>query len=128
VVGLAIIDVIKFNGIKNRDWLVYRCPSDSFVCGSQLIVGEGQVAVFVKGGKALDYFSPGTYTLSTQNIPILQSFINIPFGNRTPFTAEVIFINNTAKLDVLWGTTDPISLIDPKYAVRLVINWRVNHE
>lgn len=116
---MAIIDVIKFNGIANRDWLVFRYPGDSFACGSQLIVGEGQVAVFVKGGKALDYFSPGTYTLNTQNIPILQSLINIPFGGRTPFTAEVIFINNTAKLDVLWGTTDPISLIDPKYAVRL---------
>lgn len=116
---MAIIDVIKFNGIIKRDWLVYRYPGDNFVFGTQLIVGEGQIAVFVKGGKALDYFSPGTYTLSTQNIPILQSLINIPFGGRTPFTAEVIFVNNTAKLDVLWGTTDPISLIDPKYAVRL---------
>jgi len=116
---LAIIDVIKFNGIRNRDWLVYRYPRDNFVFGTQLIVSEGQIAVFVKGGQALDYFSPGTYTLSTQNIPVLQGLINIPFGGRTPFTAEVFFINNTAKLDILWGTTDPISLIDPKYAVRL---------
>jgi len=119
VIGLAIINVIKFDGIRNRDWLVYRYPGDSFVFGTQLIVGEGQIAVFVRGGKALDYFSPGTYTLATQNIPILQSLINVPFGGRTPFTAEVFFINNTAKLDILWGTTDPISLIDPKYAVRL---------
>lgn len=116
---MAIIDVIKFNGIKNRDWLVYRYPGDSFVFGTQLIVGEGQIAVFVKGGRALDYFSPGTYTLNTKNIPILKSLVNIPFGGRTPFTAEVFFINNTSKLDILWGTTDPISLIDPKYAVRL---------
>lgn len=119
VIILAIIDVIKFNGITNRDWLIYRYPRDNFVFGTQLIVGEGQIAVFSKGGKALDYFSPGTYTLSTQNIPILQSLINLPFGGRTPFTAEVFFINNTSKLDILWGTTDPISLIDPKYAVRL---------
>ncbi|MGE4282670.1 MAG: SPFH domain-containing protein [Clostridia bacterium] len=119
VAGLAIIDVIKFNGIANRNWLVYRYPGDSFVFGTQLIVNEGQIAVFVKGGRALDYFSAGTYTLSTQNIPILQSLINIPFGGRTPFTAEIYFINKTAKLDVLWGTSDPISLIDPKYAVRL---------
>ena len=116
---MAIIDVIKFNGIANRDWLVYRYPGDSFVYGTQLIVGEGQIAVFVKGGKALDYFSPGTYTLNTQNIPILQSLINIPFGGRTPFSAEVFFINNTSKLDILWGTSDPINLIDPKYAVRM---------
>jgi membrane protease subunit (stomatin/prohibitin family) len=116
---LAIIDVIKFNGIANRNWLVYRYPGESFVYGTRLIVGEGQVAVFVKGGKALDYFTAGTYTLSAQNIPILQPLINIPFGGRTPFTAEVFFINKTVKLDVLWGTSDPIHLIDPKYAVRL---------
>lgn len=116
---MAIIDVIKFNGISNRNWLVYHYPGDSFVFGTQLIVGEGQIAVFVKGGKALDYFTPGTYTLNTQNIPVLQSIINIPFGGRTPFTAEVYFINNVSKLDMYWGTPDPILLIDPKYAVRL---------
>lgn len=116
---MAIIDVIKFNGLNNRNWLVYRYPGDRFVFGTQLIVGEGQVAVFVKGGKALDYFTAGTYTLSTENIPILRAFVNIPFGGRTPFSAEVFFINKTAKLDILWGTTDPISLIDPKYIVRL---------
>lgn len=116
---MAVIDVVKFNGIRNRDWLVYRYPKDDFVFGTQLIVGEGQIAVFVKGGKALDYLPPGTYTLDAQNIPLLQSLINIPFGKRTPFTAEVFFINNTTKLDVLWGTSDPISVIDPKYLVRL---------
>jgi membrane protease subunit (stomatin/prohibitin family) len=82
VIKLAIIDVIKFNGIRNREWLVYRYTGESFVFGTQLIVGEGQVAVFVKGGKALDYFSSGTYTLSTDNIPILKSLINSPFGGR----------------------------------------------
>lgn len=87
--------------------------------GTQLIVSEGQVAVFVKGGKALDYFTAGTHTLNANNIPILQSLVNLPFGKRTPFTAEVFFINRTVKLDVLWGTSDPISLIDPKYNVRL---------
>lgn len=116
---LAIFDVIKFNGIANRNWLVYRYPGDSFAYGSQLIVGEGQIAVFVKGGRALDYFTAGTYKLQSQNIPLLQSFINLPFGGRTPFSAEVFFINTTVKLDILWGTSDPISLIDPKYGVRL---------
>lgn len=116
---MAIIDVIKFNGIANRNWLVYRYPGDSFVYGSQLIVGEGQIAVFVKGGRALDYFTAGTYKLKAQNIPLLQPVINLPFGGRTPFSAEIFFINTTAKLDVLWGTSDPISLIDPKYGVRL---------
>jgi membrane protease subunit (stomatin/prohibitin family) len=115
---MAIIDRIKFDGLR-KEWLVYRYPGEAFVTGSQLIVGEGQVAVFVIGGQALDYFTAGTYTLSTYNIPLIQSFINIPFGGKTPFTAEIYFINKTAKLDIYWGTADPIQLIDPKYNIKL---------
>ncbi|WP_317890234.1 SPFH domain-containing protein [Paenibacillus sabuli] len=111
--------MVKFYCIAKRNWLVYRYPGDSFVIGTQLIVGEGQIAVFFKGGKAMDFLGAGTYTLHTGNIPILQSIINLPFGNTTPFKAELFFINRTVKLDLLWGTSDPISLIDPKYKVRL---------
>lgn len=119
---MAIIDRIKFDGMQNgKEWLVYRYPGESFVAGTQLIVGEGQVAVFVKGGQALDYFTAGTHTLSASNIPLLQGVINLPFGGKTPFTAEIYFINKTSKLDVNWGTTDPIQLIDPKYSIKLRI-------
>lgn len=121
-VSMAIIDRIKFDGMLNgKEWLVYRYPGESFVMGTQLIVGEGQVAVFVKGGQALDYFTAGTHTLSTSNIPLLQGIINLPFGGKTPFTAEVYFINKTSKLDINWGTIDPIQLIDPKYHIKLRI-------
>ncbi|HIW31306.1 MAG TPA: SPFH domain-containing protein [Candidatus Paenibacillus intestinavium] len=116
---MAILSVIKFDGLRNREWVVYRFPGEEFNTGSQLIVGEGQIAVFVRGGQVLDIFSAGTYTLSTNNIPILSSLINLPFGNRTPFTTEIYFINRAAKLDLYWGTTDPITLIDPKYSVRM---------
>lgn len=116
---MAILNVIKFDGLRNREWVVYRYPGEQFNIGSQLIVGEGQIAVFVSGGQVLDVFSAGTYTLSTKNIPILSAFINLPFGNKTPFSAEIYYINRTAKLDLYWGTTDPVSLIDPKYSVRM---------
>jgi len=119
---MAILDRIKFEGMVNgRDWLVYRYPGEEFVAGTQLIVGEGQVAVFVKGGQAQDYFTAGTHTLSTSNIPLLQGIINIPFGGKTPYTAEIYFINKTSKLDMNWGTVDPIQLIDPKYNIKLRI-------
>ena len=115
---MAVINRIKFDGL-NREWIIYRYPGEDFVMGSQLIVGEGQVAVFVKGGRALDYFTAGTYTLSARNLPILKTFVNLPFGGKTPFTAEVYFINKTSKLDINWGTADPIQLIDPKYNIKL---------
>jgi len=119
---MAILDRIKFEGMLNgRDWLVYRYPGEEFVAGTQLIVGEGQVAVFVKGGQAQDYFTAGTHTLSTSNIPLLQGIINIPFGGKTPYTAEIYFINKTSKLDMNWGTVDPIQLVDPKYNIKLRI-------
>lgn len=64
-------------------------------------------------------FYPGAYTLATENLPILRTFVNLPFGGRTPFSAEVYFINTTTRLDVNWGTIDPIQLVDPKYYVKL---------
>jgi len=116
---MAIIDRIKFDGLASRDWLVYKYPSESLVLGTQLIVNEGQVAVFLKGGKICDIFLPGTHTLSTGNLPIINSIVNLPFGSKTPFTAEIYYINTVTKLDLNWGTSDPIQIIDPKYFVRL---------
>lgn len=118
---MAVIDVVKFDGLKNRDWMIYKHPSEELVFGTQLIVLEGQTAIFVKGGLVADTFYPGTHTLTSQNLPILKSIVNMPFGGRTPFTAEIYFLNTTVRLDINWGTTDPIQLIDPKYYVKLRI-------
>lgn len=116
---MAIIDVVRFDGLKSRDWLIYKYPSEELVLGTQLIVQEGQIAIFVRGGMIADVFYPGTYTLITENLPILKELINLPFGKRTPFSAEVYFVNTTIRLDINWGTIDPIQLIDPKYYVKL---------
>lgn len=118
---MAIIDVVRFDGLKNRDWLIYKYPSEELVFGTQLIVQEGQAAIFVKGGLIADVFYPDRYTLTTENLPILKSIVNIPFGGKTPFSAEIYFINTTVRLDINWGTTDPIRLIDPKYYAKLRI-------
>ena len=84
------------------------------------IVKEGQIAVFVKGGQgARLFFRRQTHAQFTEHTRCFRAIVNAPFGGKTPFTAEVFFINRTAKLDMLWGTSDPISLIDPKYSVRL---------
>ncbi len=118
---MAIIDVVKFNGLTSRDWIVYKHYAEDLSMATQLIVGEGQVAVFVKGGQLCDIFTPGTYTLSANNIPILSKLVNLPFGKRTPFSAEVYYINAATRLDITWGTSDPIQLIDPKFQIRLRI-------
>lgn len=116
---MALIDLVRFDGLKSREWLIYKYPSEDLVLGTQLIVQEGQVALFVKGGTIADVFYPGTYTLTTENLPILKALVNLPFGGRTPFSAEIYFVNTTVRLDINWGTIDPIQLIDPKYYVKL---------
>ncbi len=116
---MAVIDRIKFDGLKSRDWIIYKHPSENLVVGSQLIVGEGQVAIFVRSGRVCDIFTAGTYTLNTNNLPVLQSVLNLPFGGKTPFTAEIYYVNIATKLDILWGTVDPIQIIDPKYYTKL---------
>lgn len=118
---MAIIDRIKYDGPSNgSQWLIYKYPSEKFVLGSQLIVNQGQEALFFKGGEALDLFGPGTHTLSTGNLPILNTLVNLPFGGKTPFTAEVYYINKTVNMDMKWGTSNQIPLEDPKYG--LIIN------
>ena len=112
---MAVFDRIKFEGPS--DVLVWKYPSDSIVSGAQLIVNESQEAVFFKNGQALDIFGPGTHSLSSSNIPMLQKLINLPFGGDTPYTAEVIYVNKTAKLDYKWGTKSPIPIEDPRYHV-----------
>ncbi len=116
---MAIIDRVKFDGLRTRDWIVYKHPAEDLVYGTQLIVGEGQAAVFVKGGQVCDVFYSGTYTLDAKNLPILKSIVNLPFGGKTPFSAEIFFLNTTTKLDMYWGTSDPIQIIDPKYYTKL---------
>lgn len=118
---MGIIDVVRFDGLKSRDWLIYKYPSEDLVLGTQLIVQEGQVALFANNGAIADVFYPGTYTLVTENLPILKGMINLPFGGKTPFSAEIYFLNTTVRLDINWGTIDPIQLIDPKYYVKLRI-------
>lgn len=122
---MAIIDRIKYDGqTGGPHWLVYKCPSEQFVLGSQLVVNQGQEALFLKGGEALDLFGPGTHTLSTGNLPLLHKLVNLPFGGKTPFAAEVYYINKTVKLDLHWGTSTAIPLEDPKYGLILNVGAR----
>ncbi|MBR4908599.1 MAG: SPFH domain-containing protein [Acidaminococcaceae bacterium] len=116
---MAIVDRIKYDGNASTDWLIYKSPIENIALGSQLIVGIGQEAVFIKGGKAQDIFMPGTYTLESGNLPLLRKLINFPFGGSTPFTAEIVYVNMTSNFDLKWGTSSSINVEDPKYGILL---------
>ncbi|MDC8005285.1 SPFH domain-containing protein [Aureisphaera galaxeae] len=108
------------------EWLDY---TDDTIChrferyqneiknGAKLIVREGQTAVFVNEGQLADVFSPGTYTLDTQNLPILATLKGWKYGFNSPFKAEVYFINTHLFTDEKWGTKNPITLNDERFGL-----------
>lgn len=112
---MAIVEVMKYNG--QPDIFAWKYPSEELGTWTQLIVNESQEAILYKGGKALDVFGSGRHTLDTANIPFLNKLINLPFGGRSPFTAEVWYVNKIYSLDIKWGTISPIQIQDPKYKV-----------
>ncbi len=112
---MAIIDVVKYE--QQEGVIVHKFPSCGLRWGTQLVVYPGQVAFFVKGGKVCDKFTEGTYTLKTNNIPLLNKLVNIPFGGDSPFQADVWFVNTLNRLNLKWGTETPIQLEDPKYDI-----------
>lgn len=115
VIVLAMFDVLKFE--STADVFAWKHPNSALTTWTQLIVHESQEAVLLCNGRTADIFGPGRYTLSTDNLPILSSLVNIPFGGMSPFSAEVWFINRAFSLDIKWGTVSPIQIQDPKYKV-----------
>ncbi len=109
-----IIDVVEFlDNVGNE--VVHREPPDGpgdFRLGSQVIVRESQRAVFFRDGKALDVFLPGRHTITTANIPILASIIGLATSGKSPFPAEVVFVNMKDFLDQKWGTPEPLAFRD----------------
>lgn len=89
--------------------------------GAQLTVRESQSAVFFRDGMALDVFSPGRYVLETHNIPILTKMVtSLGYGSKSPFRAEVVFVNMKLFNNLKWGTREPILFRDSELqAVRI---------
>ncbi len=110
---MALLDVVQWDNKPGE--VIFRFEEGAIALGSQLIVKEGQEAIFFKNGQALDSYGPGRHTLSTGNVPILEKLINLPFGGKTPFPAEVYFINRTEIPNLKWGTKQPMQLMDPIY-------------
>lgn len=112
---MNIVDVVRWE--VNTDELVHKFESDSLCLGSQLVVYPSQTALFVKGGVIADEFTCGTYTIKSENIPLLGKLTNIPFNSESPFKAEVWFVNQVSILDCKWGTANNILIEDPKYQI-----------
>lgn len=111
------IEVIEWS--ENTDSIVYQFPAydHAIKMGAKLIVRESQAAIFLNEGQIADVFGPGTYTLSTQNIPVLTALRSWSHGFESPFKADVFFVNTTNFTNMKWGTTNPVMMRDKEFGV-----------
>ncbi|MGE3166258.1 MAG: SPFH domain-containing protein [Planctomycetota bacterium] len=111
-----LVDIVEWID-DTRHTLVWRFPRyhNQIKNGAQLIVRPGQVAVFVHQGKLADVFEPGTYTLTTNNLPILSTLQGWKYGFDSPFKSEVYFVSTRQITDLKWGTPNPIMLRDADF-------------
>jgi membrane protease subunit (stomatin/prohibitin family) len=112
------IDIIEWTDDSNNT-MVYRFEryQNEIKTGAKLTVREGQVAVFINEGQLADVFTPGMYTLSTENMPILSTLKGWKHGFNSPFKAEVYFVSTRNITDQKWGTKNPITLSDPRFGM-----------
>lgn len=110
------IDIVEWLDPSHHT-LIYRFEryQNELKNGAKLIVRESQVAVFIEQGKIADVFTPGTYTLTTENLPILSTLRGWKHGFNSPFKAEVYFVSTKHFTDLKWGTKNPITLRDPEF-------------
>ena len=117
-----LLEVIEWTD-NTKDTIVFRYPltnREEIMNSSTLIVRPSQTAVFVHKGQIADIFAPGTYKLSTENIPFLTKLLSLPTGFNSTIKAEVYFINTKQFNGLRWGTQNPIMMRDKDFGnVRL---------
>lgn len=110
-----LIDIVEWLD-ESGDTMVARFqrPDNEIKNNAQLIVRPAQLAVFVDQGKIADVFKPGRHTLSTSNLPLLSTLRGWKYGFKSPFKAEIVFINTKQFTNRKWGTSNPVIVRDPE--------------
>ncbi|PLX40392.1 MAG: virion core protein (lumpy skin disease virus) [Deltaproteobacteria bacterium] len=112
--NVFFLEVLEWFDDSGKE-LAHRIPekgSGEIKFGAQLTVRDSQAAVFYSEGTACDALGPGQHTLTTKNLPILNKILAIPWGLRSPFRAEVYFVNLKTFVNMRWGTRDPVAFRD----------------
>ena len=119
------IDVIDCFEDSN-DNVFWRFPMNGkdIMMGAQLVVRPAQMAVFVNEGQIADVFTPGTYTLNTQNMPIMTKLKSWKYGFESPFKADVFYVATRQFTEQKWGTPSPLAINDPEFGGRILIQSR----
>lgn len=114
-----LIDIVEWLD-DTHDTLVYRFErhGNEIKNEAQLIVREGQAALFVNEGQLADVFvTAGTFTLITRNLPVLSTLKGWKYGFNSPFKAEVYFVSTRRFTNLKWGLKNPLMMRDPEFGV-----------
>lgn len=122
---MGLFSFLRGQFIEVIEWLdttgsmVHRFPvyDNAIKMGAKLIVRESQAAIFVNEGQIADVYGPGTYTLSTQNMPLLTALKSWPYAFNSPFKADVYFVSTANFTNLKWGTTNPFIMRDAEFGV-----------
>ncbi len=116
IIRSQFLDTIEYVDQSNKV-LVYKYnrPSEDneIKNGSQIIVRESQVAVFLHRGLLADILEPGTWTLNTDNLPILSTLSAIGHFFNSPIKADLYYISTKQFIGNKWATRNPVILRDP---------------
>lgn len=118
VVKDQFLDVIEFEDKSNKLIVVkFRRESenDELKQGSKVIVRESQCAVFLKGGQLADVLPPGTYSLKTENFPVLTKLAAFPYLFVSPVIADLYFVSTRQFINNKWSTKNPIMKRDKDF-------------
>ena len=121
----GLMDVIRCD---EQDYLIWKWrPSgeanstkkeNAIRYGSSLRVKDGEVAVFVytkEGGKAQDFIvGPHDQKIETANFPVLASIVGLGWGGKSPFQAEIYFINLAGIVQIKFGVPY-FDVYDPRF-------------
>lgn len=140
----GLMDVIRCD---EQDYLIWKWKpnddggnqtnkEDSIRWGTSLRVKDGSIAIFVykqKDGVFQDYIEgPFDEIINTKNLPIITNIIGLAYDGKSPFQAEVYFIN-LAKIVQVKFAVPFFDIYDPRFidfsvpvAVRGVLTFNIS--
>lgn len=120
VIKDQFLDIIEYEDKSNK-LIVTKFQRESgnneLKQGSKVIVRESQSAVFLKGGQLADVLPPGTYSLKTENMPILSTLKAFPYLFVSPVIADLYFVSTRQFIDNKWATKNPIMKRDSDFSM-----------
>lgn len=123
----GIMDVIRCD---ESDYLIWKWrpehqklnstnKENSIRWGSSLRVKDGEVAIFVyrqkTGGTQDVIVGPYDEILKTDNLPVLTGILGTAYNGKSPFQAEVYFINTAGIIQIPFLVSF-FSVYDPRYS------------